>query len=207
MKLARFTALGVVVTYLSGSVWATEKLTNPESNREFCLAFWLRHSFEKYDESITQEKLDELRKLAITEENTRDLNELSPEETIGAAKVFLLEETYLKSRFLVEVGALNEYTGNPLSSNPYRYYIAAKASSFSHIREIMEASEAKEFAESYKMDEESGLNKGISLQSFRLNTTNPVEAKAAEFITGCTKWQEARQIEPVDQSSFPDMET
>ncbi|KAJ1655782.1 hypothetical protein IWQ61_004519 [Dispira simplex] len=178
MKLASFTALGVAVTCLSGSVWATEKLSNPKSSEEFCLAFWLRHSFEKYTKSITPE----------------EPNELSHENTIGAAKLFLLEEKYLEGSFLVEVDALNEYTKNSLDLNPYRYYIAAKASNFSHIREIMQAGEAKKFAESYKKDEESELNKSITLLSFRLDKSNPVEAEAANFITGCNEWQEARKI-------------
>ncbi|KAJ1658449.1 hypothetical protein IWQ61_002315 [Dispira simplex] len=178
MKLARFIALSVVATCLSESVWATENLFNTQWTSEICIAIWLMSTPQQYDSSVNEKKLGELRQLATSEITIEESKELLP-EIAGAARVFLLEKQYLKTEAITKEAVLNALL-LPENSQllSHRYFTTAQNDAYTFIHKITEVNDAEEYSKENEYE-------GFHVRFFRLNNTNPVEAKAADFIEEC----------------------
>ncbi|KAJ1655087.1 hypothetical protein IWQ61_005096 [Dispira simplex] len=179
MKLARFTALSIVATCLSGSVWATGNLFNTQWTSEICTAIWLKFTPQMYDRSVDEINLSELRQLATSEIIIEEPKELSP-EIAGAARVFLLEKQYLVTGAITKTAVLNALSENSQLLS-HRYFTTAQNDAYTFIHNITVANDANE----YSIGNEYG---GFSVTFFQLSNTNPVEANAANFIEQCCKF-------------------
>ncbi|KAJ1648785.1 hypothetical protein IWQ61_009918 [Dispira simplex] len=177
MKLASFIMLSVVVTCLSGSVWANGKLYNPEYSLEFCNDISDGTSPEDYDDSVDVQEIEEPCKLAMPRRvNTEELNELLPKEIIGAAKTFLLDKTYVKTAAISKDDVLNALLESPSEPRSYHYFAWINDKKFIDFHSFMTIDEVRDFLM---------MHEGKNYTFFQLNNANPVENKAADFIEGC----------------------
>ncbi|KAJ1657204.1 hypothetical protein IWQ61_003355 [Dispira simplex] len=192
MKLTSFTTLSIVATCLSGGVWATGGLSEAECELGFCKAMECGDSPEKYDNSFPLDKLKKLRQLTnpieikklsdldieerkeLSEVDIEKLKELSDKEIAGAAKVYLLDKTYLETA-LISKDEVTKALQENSSESSYRYYMTVSTEEYDIIQ-IHQAIKVEVYSKAYE---------GLGLNFTRLRMDNPVEAKAAYFIRLC----------------------
>ncbi|KAJ1643697.1 hypothetical protein IWQ61_010499 [Dispira simplex] len=172
MKLASFISLSVVATCLSGSVWATSDLYNPQVTKEFCDALFAEWEPETYYGFEEKTVIDNLRKYTGKEVSMADLSKLSDEVITGAAKVFLLDKQYLRKKIDKSHVALGT------SVSLYRIYAWITPNRFTAFWPLNEEEDITEF-------KSGNIDKGDNYQYFGLYIPNRVENQASKFIEGC----------------------
>ncbi|KAJ1648889.1 hypothetical protein IWQ61_009851 [Dispira simplex] len=195
MKLACFTTLSVVITCLSGSVWAEEEIYNPKVTQDFCDALYKEYGPDEYygpmyveeikklreltkpgvsieelnEDSVIVQEIEESRNLAMPGVSTEEPNKLLPKKIIGAAKMFLFDKQYLSKAFDVS---------QEIAIDSYRFYAWIAYNGLVTFWPLTENEHFKEYYNRYK---------GKRFKMFQLSNTNPVENKAADFIEECIK--------------------
>ncbi|KAJ1648997.1 hypothetical protein IWQ61_009778 [Dispira simplex] len=217
MKLTRFTTLSIIATYLLGSVWATGGLFDPQCTQEFCAAMLEGLTPQQYDSTIHEEELKRLHRWTDLWGSIEECKKMPAGQVAAVAKLFLLERKYLTTAHISQEMVIEALEENPLEPRPYRYFIIV-SDKFPDIRELTTASDARDFAKTdaiseamrnddsgwvkvddsddsvwVKVDDDNGGYRSEKHRGkiFRLNTANPVESKAAEYISEYYKYSQS----------------
>ncbi|KAJ1965058.1 hypothetical protein IWQ62_002759 [Dispira parvispora] len=176
MKLASFITLSIAITCVSGSLPVPRELYKPEVSISFCNAVLQGFEPDEYDKLVKAVELKELRELAKKRETIADSEELLCAKTTGAAKVFLLDQTYFRNAAYRKADVEVALAGNSPDLFPNRYFMRAKDEGGIKLHELTTGDDVEHFWEQYD---------GHPRLFFKLSDHYPVETKAAHFINKC----------------------